>query len=368
LSAVLAFAVALLCAAGDPAPSRAPLGTRTQGPVRELFLDVTSADARRPLSSELELRYSIANSWNEPMSVARGPSISSQELDEQADSLTVRYRTPWSRWLGPKLAPFSTTVEGRFTLHWGGYTDRAIEAWHGLVGAFNFERSRFPRNQIHLALGDEGGTAFRIDGTTPTVGDVVLRNQASLFEGGDPLSAGEVHRYGLAARLDLKLPTGPLSRAGGSGGFDAGLALLGTAELTSWLTAHAMFSTSRFSGFACNCALQPKEWHAGFDASLAASLGGTTFLVEDRVVSPLLRPGWSRIAWRGNDGLLASGLYADFRTHNQVTFAIRRGRFTFWLSEDGTPGSNPPSTLHFLYMSNAPDVVVGLSFTQPLPN
>src|SRR5205823_4764337 len=105
--------------------------------------------------------------------------------------------------------------------HWGGYTDRAIEAWHGLVGAFNFERSRFPRNQIHLALGDEGGTAFRIDGTTPTVGDVVLRNQASLFEGGDPLSAGEVHRYGLAARLDLKLPTGPLSRAGGPGGFVA---------------------------------------------------------------------------------------------------------------------------------------------------
>jgi len=57
---------------------------------------------------------------------------------------------------------------------------------------------------------------------------------------------------------------------------------------------------------------------------------------------------------------------AGFRAHNQVTFAIRRGRFTFWLSEDATPGSNSVSTLHFLYMSNAPDVVVGLSFTQPL--
>jgi hypothetical protein len=364
--AVLAFAVALLCAAGDSAPSRTPLGTRTQGPLRELFLDVTATDARRSESSELELRYSVANSWNESMSLARGPSISSQEMDEQADSLAVRYRTPWSRWLGPGFAPFSTTVEGRFTLHWGGYSDRAIEAWHGLVGAFNFERSKFPRNEIHLALGDEGGTAFRIDRATPTVGDVVLRNQASLLEGGEPLSANEVHRYGLAARLDLKLPTGPLSRAGGSGGFDAGLALLGTAELTSWLTAHALLSTSRFSGFACNCALQPKEWHFGLDASLAASLGGTTFLVEDRVVSPLLEQGWSRVAWRGNDGILASGLYASFRSHNQVTFAIRRGRFTFWLSEDATPGANPPSTLQFLYMSNAPDVVLGLSFTQPL--
>jgi hypothetical protein len=366
LVAVLSFAVALLCAAGDPAPSRAPLGTRTQGPLRELFLDVTSADARRSESSELTLRYSVANSWNEPMSVARGVSISSQEMDEQADSLTVRYRTPWSRWLGPEFAPFSTTLEGRFTLHWGGYTDRAIEAWHGLVGAFNYERSKFPRNEVHLALGDDGGTAFRIDGTTPTVGDVVLRNQASLFEGGEPLSAGEVHRYGLAVRLDLKLPTGPLSRAGGSGGLDAGLALLGTAELTSWLTAHALVSTSRFSRLACGCALQPNEWQWGFDASLAASVGATTFLIEDRVVSPLLQSGWSRVAWRGNDGILASGLYASFRAHNQVTFAIRRGRFTFWLSEDATPGSNPPSTLKFLYMSNAPDVVVGLSFTQPL--
>ncbi|HVI22852.1 MAG TPA: hypothetical protein VM691_05165, partial [Myxococcales bacterium] len=196
--------------------------------------------------------------------------------------------------------------------------------------------------------------------------DIVLRNQASLFEAGEPLSAGGHSRYGVAARIDLKLPTGPLSRAGGSGGFDAGLGLLGTAELTRWLTAHALFSTSRFSHLSCGCALQPAEWHWTFEASLAASLGATTFLVEDRVVSPLLDSGWSRVAWHGNDGILASGLYAGFRPHNQVTFAIRYGRFTFWLSEDATPGSNDVSTLPFLYMSNAPDVVLGLSFTQPL--
>ena len=366
MSAVLALAVALLCAAGEPPPSRAPLGARTQGPLRELFLDVTAADARHTDSSELELRYSIANTWNEPMSLARGPSIASQELDEQADSLTVRYRTPWSRFLGTQFAAFSTAIEGRFTVHWGGFTDRAIEAWHGLVGAFNYERLTFGRNEVHLGLADEGGTAFRLDGSTATVGDVVLRNQAALFQGGEPLSTSELHRYGVAARIDLKLPAGPLSRAGGSGGFDAGIALLGTAELTSWLTGHALFSTSRFSRFSCGCTLQPNEWHWGFDASLAASFGATTFLVEDRIVSALLQDGWSRVAWRGNDGILASGLYAGFRAHNQVTFAVRRGRFTFWLSEDATPGSNKPSSLQFLYMSNAPDVVLGLSFTQPL--
>jgi hypothetical protein len=362
---VLALAAALLCAAG-PAPSRAPLGARIQGPLRELFLDVTGADARETGSSELEVRYSIANTWNAPMSMVRGPDISSQQMDEQADSLSLRYRAPWSRWVGEKFAGVATTIEGRFTVHWGGYTDRAIEAWHGLVGAFNYERSGFARNQVHLFLGDEGGTAFRIDGTTPTIGDVVLRNQVRIFAGGEPLSATEEHRYGIAARLDLKLPVGPLSRAGGSGGFDGGIALLGSADLTRWLTAHGLVSASRFSGLACTCALQPREWHWGFEASLAASVGATTFLFEDRAVSALLESGWARVPWHANDGILASGLYAGFRPHNQVSFAVRRGRFTMWLSEDVTLGSNAPSVLHWLYMSNAPDVVLGLSFTQPM--
>jgi hypothetical protein len=59
-------------------------------------------------------------------------------------------------------------------------------------------------------------------------------------------------------------------------------------------------------------------------------------------------------------------MFADFRTHNQVSFAVRRGRFTVWLSEDFTPGSNPNSTLKWGWDSNAPDVVVGLAFTQGL--
>src|SRR5207237_6562412 len=99
----------------------------------------------------------------------------------------------------------------------------------------------------------------QLDGTTATVGDIVLRNQASLVEGGEPLSTSALHRYGIAARIDLKLPTGPLSRAGGSGGFDAGVAILGTAELTRWLTGRALFVTSRLSRFACGCTLQPNE-------------------------------------------------------------------------------------------------------------
>lgn len=353
-----AFLALLLASAAARAQSRAPLGLRTQGPLRELFLEVTGADARSLPSPELDVRYTIANTWNEPMAVVAGPHASSQELDEQADSLAVRWRVPWSRALGPAFARFSTAVEGRLTMHWGGYTDRPIEAWHSFSGAFNFRRADYPRNQLHLLFADDGGRAFALDrGSAFAVGDLVLRNQVTL---------AEAPGWGVAARLDLKLPVGSLGRAAGSGGFDAGAGLLGTVEPASWLTLHGLVALSAFSELACTCSLQPKTWHFTAELSIAASWGETTFLVEDRALSPLFPAGWTRVAANGDDGLLSSGAFADFRVHNQVSFAVRRGRFTVWFSEDFTPGPNPHSTLKWAWSSNAPDVVFGLSFTQPL--
>ncbi|MFL5313334.1 MAG: hypothetical protein ACJ79H_23105, partial [Myxococcales bacterium] len=171
--AVLAL---LLASAAARAQSRAPLGARTQGPLRELFLDVTSADARRLPSPELDVRYTLANTWNEPMALVSGPHVSAQELDEQADSIAVRVRLPWSRALGPAYARFSTAVETRAVMHWGGYTDRPIEAWHSVSGAFNFRREDYPRNQLHLVFADDGGRAFALDGGPSfALGDLVLR-------------------------------------------------------------------------------------------------------------------------------------------------------------------------------------------------
>ena len=136
--------------------------------------------------------------------------------------------------------------------------------------------------------------------------------------------------------------------------------------MTGWLTVHGLLALSAFSGLSCACSLQPKTWHFTAEISAAASWGETTFLIEDRVLSPLFPPGWNRVPDRGDDGLLSSGLFADFRTHNQISFAVRRGRFSMWLSEDFTPGPNPRSVLKWAWSSNAPDVVLGLSFTQTL--
>jgi hypothetical protein len=176
----------------------------------------------------------------------------------------------------------------------------------------------------------------------------------------------EAAGWGVAARLDLKFPLGSLGNAGGSGGFDAGAGLLGTFEPTGWLTLHGLVALSAFSELACTCSLQPKTWHFTAELSVAASWGKTTFLIEDRVLSPLFPAGWNREPANGDDGLLSSGAFADFRVHNQVSFAVRRGRFTVWFSEDFTPGPNPHSTLKWAWSSNAPDVLFGVSFQQPL--
>jgi hypothetical protein len=114
--------------------------------------------------------------------------------------------------------------------------------------------------------------------------------------------------------------------------------------------------------------LQPRPWHFTAEVSLELEVFGTTFLIEDRVLSPLLERGWTWLQTGpvDEDALLSSGLYAGFRSHNQISFGLRRGRFSAWLSEDFTPGSNSHSTLGWGWVSNAPDVVIGIAFTQPL--
>jgi hypothetical protein len=339
--------LATLLAAGGP------LGLRTQGPLRELFLDVTGADARPSPRMELDVRWTVANTWNELMALGRGPQVAFQELDEQADSLSFRLRIPW-----PGFARVSTSLEWKITEHWGGWSDRPIEAWHSLTGSFNYQRSLNPRNQVHLIYADQGGAGFVIESATLAPGDVTARTQVSLLHG--PVA--------VAARLDLKLPTGSLARAAGSGGVDAGAGICATWPFADWGALHGLFALSRFSRLSAPTLLQPKQWHFTAEASLEAEVLGTTLLLEDRVLSPLLEPGWTRLAsgTGGDDALLSSGLYAGFRSHNQISIGARRGRFSTWLSEDFTPGSNPRSLLKWVYVSNAPDVVVGVAYTQAL--
>jgi len=327
-----------------------PMGLRTQGPLRELFLDITALDARPLERPELDVRWSFANTWNEPMQLFRGSQLAMQFLDEQADSISLRLRVPWNRRIW-------SAVEWKLTEHWGGWSDRPIDAWHSLIGAFNYQRSQWPRNEVHLHYYDDGGSAFRIDHATLAVGDLTLRTQATVLERST---------LALAARLDVKLPVGSLSAAGGSGGFDAGAGLCATWTPSSWAALHGLFAVSRFSHLSAPTLLQPAPWHFTAEISFEAQIGETTLLLESRVLSQLLAKGWDRTPQGGDDALLSSGFYADFKAHNQVSIGVRRGAFLVWMSEDFTPGPNPHSTLKFLWVSNAPDLVMGLAYTTSL--
>jgi hypothetical protein len=300
------------------------------------------------------VRWSVANTWNEPMALQRRDEWATQTMDEQADALTFRVKAPW-----PGFATVWTALEWKLTEHWGGWSDAPIESWHSLVGAFNYQRSLYPRNGVHLLYADAGGNAFDVRSPTLAPGDLTARTQVLLLD--EP--------FALAGRLDLKVPVGSLSAAGGSGGFDAAAGLVATWTFSSAVALHALMAVSRFSGLSAPTALQPRPWHFTAEASLEVEVGAITLLVEDRVLSPLLQTGWRRVEGSNidnEDALLSSGVYADFRPHNQISFGLRRGRFSTWISEDFTPGHNSASVFKWGWVSNAPDIVVGVAFTQPL--
>ncbi len=370
LAATLSTARARAAETAAPAPIRGPLGLRIQGVLRELFLDPILLDAR-PLEGSrpvFDLRWAVANSWNLPMQIYDGGALVDQLLDEQADSLTASVRTPWSFLLdaGPRLPGssrglwerLSTQLEYRATLHWGGWSDRPIEGWHWLTGAFNYERNVYPRNQVHLLLRDSNGvTFFELDKATLAPGDLVVRTQLVLYESADTA---------LSARVDVKLPLGKTNRAATSGGVDAAATVAASARVLPRLTLHGQLAAAVYSNFAADLALQPNRWHLFADLSAQVHLGPVDAFVEDRVASALLQGEWLRLPFLGDNGYLSSGLAADFRPHNQISFGLRFREWTAWLSEDFTPGKNPHSLLQILYVSNSPDVAVGLSWRRAL--
>jgi hypothetical protein len=265
---------------------------------------------------------------------------------------------------GSFLRRLATALELRATVHWGGWSDAAIDAWHRAFSYNDFARPAFPRNEVHLGLhAPFGTTPVRIDQATFAFGDVVLRNQLLLWEGGEPLREGPAARAGVSARLDVKIPTGALSRMGGSGGWDVGLGLLGTWQATSWLVGHAIVTGSLWSPMPGGLPLQPRTWQASAGLSLAVLLGDWTIVLEDRWSSAPFQYGWGFVLVNPEWNLQSSAYTAVTLSQNQITGGVRWGPLTLWFQEDFTPGYVPGLGPAWFHDSNAPDVAVGLTLT-----
>jgi hypothetical protein len=367
---------ALSCStAASASTGDGPLQIATEGTFDALFLEMTLADARSLAEPELDVRWSLGNDWSVPSTILRGGRTVLLQADEQTDSLRASLRAPWSRLLGPGpriggrplWGRLSTAFEAGITAHWGGWTDRPVEAWHHLIGSTNFEREMYPRNAVNVTLFDAStGAGADLRSAHLTLGDLVLRTQLLLAEGGASVVAADPSRWGVSARFDFKVPVGNAKRLGGSGGWDVGVGILGSVEIASWLTAHAMAGVAAYSAIGLPVALQPRTCHYSAEVSLAVRLGAYVLLLEDRVTSPLFEGGWTRVDNDGNTGFISSAYYGVFRSQNQVSGGVRRGRLTFWLSEDWTPGYNPHGAIKWFYNSNQPDLAIGLAYSRRL--
>ena len=365
LVAVLAFSASTGAAA---APGQGPLEVRVPGSLRDLFLDVVPWDARSVPALRLDVGWTMANDWSTPTKLERDGQPVEVRLDEQADSITAAVRVPWGVVLGSPEGSFlrrlTTALEVRGTLHWGGWSDAVIDAWHRALSYNDFARPAFPPNEVHLAF----HPAFRsspvqIDQATFAFGDVVLRNQLLLWEGGEPLLEGPAARAGVSLRLDLKIPTGSLGRMGGSGGWDVGLGLLGTWQLTEWLVGHAIVSGSIWSPMKGDMPLQPRTWQASAGLSLVVLLGDVSILLEDRWSTAPFQAGWGFVEVNPEWNLQSSAFTAVTLPQNQIAAGVRWGPLTFWFAEDFTPGYVAGLGPAWFYDSNAPDLAIGLTFT-----
>lgn len=358
--------VAVACAGeAAGASADAPLGVVTPGPFRALFLDMPLADARGSARATLELRWSTANSWSAPTTLARGAEAVEVQLDAQTEVLQLSVAIPWRRLSTGALAErLRSTVEVRALGTWGGWADGGIEAWHGLVRTSNFQRHSWPRDRVAVRLAEVGGPRLvDADSARLALGDVVLRTALRLAGS----SADEApSRATVALRLDVKLPTGSPGRLGGSGGVDGGVGAAATFLATRWLTAHALASVRAVSDLPRGVALQPRRFQSGLEVSLAARLGEITVLLEDRVSSPLFEGGWHLSA--SGAAPASSAWYALFRPHNQVSVGLRWREVTAFFSEDFTPGGRlvTDDGVGWFYSSNAPDVVFGLAWAKSL--
>jgi hypothetical protein len=349
-------------------PSQGPLGVRTAGTLRDLFLDVVQWDARAVTALRLDVGWSMANDWSTPTTLTRDGALVQVRLDEQSDSLTAAIRVPWGVVLGSPEGSFarrlSSALELRGTLHWGGWSDGVIDAWHKIFAYNDFARPAFPKNEVHVELRDPlSSLPVDIQSTTFAFGDVVLRNQLLLWEGGEPLREGPEARAGVSLRLDVKVPTGSLSRMGGSGGWDVGLGVEGTWQATSWLVGHAILAGSYWSGLASSIALQPRPFHGTAGLSLVAMAGDWSFVLEDRWCTAAFQSGWTFVEVNPEWNLQSSASNAVSLSQNQITGAVRWGPLTFWFAEDFTLGSVPGLGPRWFFDSNAPDVAMGLTLT-----
>ena len=110
------------------------------------------------------------------------------------------------------------TADIRLISYYGGVFDPVIERFHSLFGFPNAGRELFDQNRLIIDLDNLDGKDISLDHRALSLGDTDLSGIWTFRERPS---------FVLAAAGSLKLPTGNLAQASGSGAADVGLQILG---------------------------------------------------------------------------------------------------------------------------------------------
>ncbi|MCZ6889467.1 MAG: DUF3187 family protein [Gammaproteobacteria bacterium] len=176
-----------------------PLRVRNASPVAVIFgLPRSMGGAVLRSGSELSLSAEIVNNFTGAIS---GSTFAT--FDGETTVLEYGYRRAAGN-------GWEWGVDVPYIVHNGGILDGFIDGWHDLFGLPS-KRSGLPKNRIDYRVAYQGRTEFAILASTRGWGDVQFWGARSLLR-----DDGRA----LAARAQIKVPTGEVERATGSGAAD----------------------------------------------------------------------------------------------------------------------------------------------------
>lgn len=183
---------------------RRPLDSRNQFPIALMFVSLTpdSATSLSRGDTRVDVRFDYSN------------IISGHEAEDEFFYLDLEYLRSEilvSHGL-PKRVEFGISVP--FYVYYGGFLDGFVDGLHESFGLPNFLRGQTGNGLTRYEFVTDAGAPFLGERAVNDVGDVTLHLKKTLFR--DP-------RFALAARGDVKIPTGDPRSLSGSGATDLGM-------------------------------------------------------------------------------------------------------------------------------------------------
>lgn len=203
----------LLMTAVSSTAFEGPLAVKNQFP---LFMHT---DAPRLESAAVETSLTAGLAYSSVF-VVRSSAHWSVELDAELAEFSLRLREA--------VGPVEVGVELPVVFFSGGFMDGFLNSYHEAFGFEDYGRSNRPDNQFLYEVRRNGSLIIQGSDGSPAIGDLRLSAKYALLRV-DPV---------VSARVDVELPTGDAKKGFGSGGLDAGVALLADKKISETFRAY----------------------------------------------------------------------------------------------------------------------------------